>query len=327
MHIRRGALDWGVFLILAGAVPLAVRGGYLTAEQVGRLWTLWPLIVVGIGVGLILRRTQFDFLGGLLIAATFGLMIGGLVSGGVGGFPAQACGSDSGGVAFPTRDGSIAEGAGNVDLRIDCGNLTLGVAPGTAWTIAGKDAGGDGPTVTSGPSTLAMKSNDRGRHGFGPFTTRESWNVTLPDAPNLDLSVHVNAGSATGDLGTATLGQTTLELNAGSTTLDLGSVRAIKRLNATLNAGSLSLTLPNLSFDGSIQANAGSVEVCAPAGTGLRLHTDGSNLASFDYSGQGLVQDGPTWTTPGFETAAVKIDLRTQANAGSFALNPEDGCG
>src|SRR4051812_30974609 len=190
MHIRRGALDWGVFLILAGAVPLAVRGGSLTADQVGRLWTLWPLIVVGIGLGLMLRRTQFDFLGGLLIAATFGLMIGGLVSGGVDGFPAQACGSDSGGVAYPTRDGSIAEGPGNVDLRIDCGNLTLGVAPGTSWTIAGQDANGDGPTVTSGLSTLAVKSDDRGRHAFGPFTTRESWNVTLPDAPNLDLSVH-----------------------------------------------------------------------------------------------------------------------------------------
>ena len=52
MHIRRGALDWGVFLILAGAVSLAVRGRYLTADQVGRLWTLWPLIVVGVSLHL-----------------------------------------------------------------------------------------------------------------------------------------------------------------------------------------------------------------------------------------------------------------------------------
>ena len=222
----------------AGAVPLAVRGGYITAEQVGQLWTLWPLVVVGIGVGLILRRTQFDFLGGLLIAATFGLMIGGLVGGGVGGFPGQACGSDSGGVAFPSRDGSIAQGPATVDLRIDCGNLTLGVVPGTAWSIAGKDSTGDGPTVTSSANSLLVKSNNR-RDGFGPFTSRQSWNVTLPDAPNLDLSIHVNAGSATGNLGNATLGETNVESNAGSTSLDLGSVRAIKRLNATLNAGSL----------------------------------------------------------------------------------------
>ena len=76
MHIRRGFLGWGVFLILAGAVPLAVRSGYLSEDQVGRLWTLWPLILVGIGVGLILSRTRFDFLGGIIVAATFGLMVG-----------------------------------------------------------------------------------------------------------------------------------------------------------------------------------------------------------------------------------------------------------
>ena len=58
MHIRRGFLGWGVFLILAGAIPLLVRSGYLDADQVGRLWQLWPLILVGIGVGLILGRTR-----------------------------------------------------------------------------------------------------------------------------------------------------------------------------------------------------------------------------------------------------------------------------
>ena len=57
MRVRRGYLGWGVFLILAGAVPLAVRSGYLSDDQIGRLWSLWPLILVGIGVGLILGRT------------------------------------------------------------------------------------------------------------------------------------------------------------------------------------------------------------------------------------------------------------------------------
>ena len=92
MHVRRGYLGWGVFLILAGAVPLAVRSGYLSDDQIGRLWSLWPLILVGIGVGLILSWTRFAFVGGLIVAATFGLMVGGLLSTGIGTLSTGACG-------------------------------------------------------------------------------------------------------------------------------------------------------------------------------------------------------------------------------------------
>ena len=77
---------------------------------------------------------------------------------------------------------------------------------------------------------------------------------------------------------------------------------------------------------GSIEANAGAVQLCAPPGAALKLRTGESIIAAYDYDGNGLVQDGSTWTTPGFDTADVRIELRTVANAGSFALNPEGGC-
>ena len=50
-------------------------------------------------------------------------------------------------------------------------------------------------------------------------------------------------------------------------------------------------------------------------------------ITSYDYAGHGLVQDGKTWTTPGYDSATVRIELDTNANAGSFSLDPEDGCG
>jgi hypothetical protein len=77
MRINRGFLGWGVFLVLVGAVPLAVRGGYLTEDQIPRIASLWPLILIGIGVGILLARTRFAFAGGMVIAATFGLVVGG----------------------------------------------------------------------------------------------------------------------------------------------------------------------------------------------------------------------------------------------------------
>ena len=112
--MRRGFLGWGVFLILAGAVPLLVRSGTVSEDQIGRLWSLWPLILIGIGIGLILSRTRFDFVGGLVVAATLGLMAGGLLSTGVDRLSTGACGSDTSAVAFPAQDGTMT---GELRLR------------------------------------------------------------------------------------------------------------------------------------------------------------------------------------------------------------------
>ena len=324
MRVRRGFLGWGVFLILAGAVPLLVRSGYLTDDQIGRFWSLWPLILIGIGVGLVLRRTRLDFVGSLIVAATLGLMVGGLLSSGVSAISTGACGSDNGTVSFPTREGSLAAN-GSVDIQLDCGNMTLGVASGSGWKVAGKDANGSGPSIESSDSVLRVRSRgDRGAAWI--LGQRDTWQVTLPDASKLDVDVQLNAGSSAMDLGAAALGTFDLQLNAGSVTVDLGSVKQTEGIEFSLNAGSLAVTLPNLSMTGSIQANAGSVKLCAPPGAGLKLHTGESLLATYDYAGKGLVLNGSTWTTPGFDTAAVRIELRTEANAGSFALDPEGGC-
>ena len=104
------------------------------------------------------------------------------------------------------------------------------------------------------------------------------------------------------------------------------AAEAIQRIDVELNAGSVGVTLPHVSMTGTIHANAGAVRLCAQEGVGLKLHTGESIVASYDYADHGLVQDGSTWTTPGFDSAAQKIELQTEANAGSFTLDPEEGC-
>jgi hypothetical protein len=253
-------------------------------------------------------------------------MVGGLLSAGVNGFSSGSCGSDAATAAFPARDGTFAS-AGDVKLQLDCGNLNVGTAQGAAWHLEGTDAKGVGPSVESSGSSLDIRSRKASGTSFLGFGDRDTWRLTLPSSPELALDLQLNAGRGTVALAGATLGDVQLQMNAGSATLDLGSVAAIRTIDMQLNAGSLGLTLPNLSMTGTIQANAGSVEICAPPGAGLRLHTGESVLASYDYAGHGLVQDGKTWTTPGFEGATVRIELDTNANAGSFTLDPEDGCG
>jgi hypothetical protein len=86
------------------------------------------------------------------------------------------------------------------------------------------------------------------------------------------------------------------------------------------------VTLPAANMTGDVSVNAGSAEVCVPAGVALRITTGGNPLGTYDLEGQGLQQNGNTWSTPGFGSATTRIVLNLDANLGSITLNPENGC-
>jgi hypothetical protein len=325
MRVHRGFLGWGVFLILAGAIPLAVRAGYVSSDQFRGAGGLWPLILVGIGVGLILARSRYGFLGGFIVAATFGVIVGGLLAGSVGGID-LGCGSSRGATAFPVRQGPLTGSTASVDLDLSCGDLSVAVVTGNTWRVEGQDRDGTGPNVNAANDSLRVDT--RNRELFDALNDRQTWRISLPDGPTLDTRLTLSAGSSTIDLAGASLGRFETTLNAGSTTVDLGSVRQIRGLAVRLNAGSMVLTLPKMAVDGSIEVNAGSVELCAAPDVGLRIRTDESFVASYDFEGAGLAKNGSTWETPGFDNAAVKLDLQTHATAGSVSLDRSGGtCG
>ena len=325
MRIHRGFLGWGIFLILAGSIPLAVRAGYLTDDQLQNVGSLWPLILVGIGVGLILSRTQYGFLGGFIVAATFGVMVGGLLAGSVAGFD-LGCGGTSGTTAFPSRQGPLTGSSASIDIDLSCGDLTVAAAPGNNWQIEGQDRDGTGPNLNAANDSLRVSTRTSNRGLFGALGERQTWRLTLPDGPQLDTQLTLNAGSSTVNLAGANLGSFEATVNAGSATVDLGTARQVRDVHIDMNAGSIGLTLPNLSMTGSIEVNAGSVKICTPPGVALRIETKESIVSSYDFEGHGLVKNGSTWQTPDFDSAGVRIDLSAQANAGSISLDPAGGC-
>lgn len=328
MRVNQGFLGWGVFLLIAGAIPLAVRAGLITEDQVGNVGSLWPLILIGIGVAVLLSRTRLAVVGGLVVASTFGVIVGGVLAGGVGNLGLGACGPiGSNTTPFETRDGTFDDSSAIVGLELDCGDLTLTAGAGNGWTVAGDGPEGRGPTIDAERGSLRVASSDGGRDWFSGLNRREAWRVTLPQGVGLDLAVDINAGSADVDLGAASIRSLDLSVNAGSVVVDLGAADELGDLQIELNAGALDLTLPDVTFEGSIEGNASSVNLCTPPGAGLRLNTEESIVAAYNYDGQGLVKNGTTWETPGFDTAEVRIELDTRANAGSFSLNPEEGCG
>ena len=322
MHVNRGLLGWGLFLVLLGAVPLAVRAGAVDVPTVQRAWELWPLILIGIGAGLVLKRTRLSFVGGLVTAVTFGLIGGSLLAGGIG-TPFANCGAGGNGTAFAGRSGTLGTDAA-VDLTLSCGDLQVTTASGGTWTISGSDDRGAGPQIDAGSDRLIVDSNRRS--GAGIVGASDHWQVTLPQDPRLTLDVTLNAGSARLDLSGADVPQVGATVNAGSLRIDLSDAAAVGTIDATVNAGSLKVRLPARSVTGSLTANAGAIELCVPSGVAIRFHTSDNPLGGNNFASRGLTKSGSDWVSAGFDTATTRIDVTTTANLGSINLNPENGC-
>ena len=328
MRIHRDLAGWGVFFIVAGGVPLAVQTGLLDAVTLERWWSFWPLILVGIGLGLILTRTPLEIVGGLIVSGTFGLLAAGVLTsgfGGIGDLPSGVCdsGTDGAGTPFQSRTGAFGSDA-SVSVDVACGTVEIVTAAGQTWTVEGVADAGREPRIDADSESLSVSPPDSDFGGF--LDERDRWVVSLPTAPSLEVFLSVDAGSVLADLGDARLGILDVELNAGQATVDLQDAAEVGGIEASLNAGSLDLYLPAVSTTGTIEANAGSIRLCAPAGVALRLHTDENVLASYDFGSAGLVQAGDTWETPGYDTAVTRIELQIEANVGSFRLNPDEGC-
>jgi hypothetical protein len=325
VRIHRDLAGWGVFFVVAGGVPLAVQTGIIDPAVLDRWWSFWPLILVGIGLGLIFTRTSLEMLGGLIVSGTLGLLAAGILTsgfGGIGDLPSGVCGPGGGGTPFAPRSGTFESDA-SVRVDVACGNVEIGTAGGDTWTVEGVDEGGRGPTIEADGETLDIQPPD---DDFGFLGERDRWVVRLPTTVRLDIDLSLDAGAAVADLGDARLGAFEIELNAGQATVNLRDVTEIDSIGARLNAGSLGLYLPAVTTTGTIEANAGSIRLCAPPGVALRLHTADSVLSSYDFGDAGLVQVGDVWETPGYDTAVTRIELQIEANAGSFSLDPAEGC-
>lgn len=323
MRVDSRLIGFGVFFLVFGGVLLAARQGAISAELVERAWQLWPLLLIGAGVSIVLEGRAIGAVGGLLISATLGVMAAGLVAG--GGFPFGSCGGAADdATAFPAQGGELASDS-LVEIDFSCGDLTVESVEGSAWSLEGRSERGTAPDVEQDGSELRLEpGSDRGFFGVGDASP--TWTVRLPTASRIDLDVGLNAGSGTVRLEGADLEGVDVAVNAGSLRVDMRGVASLGAFSAAANAGQLVVWLPDIDAEGSVAANAGSIAICRPDGIGLSVVSQGT-ISSNDFASRGLVQVGDAWQTPDFAAADVQVRLEASANAGSLSLDPPDDCG
>ncbi len=317
MQINRGLIFWGVALITAGAVALAIQAQLIPADTARQAWRLWPLLLVVIGLAVIASRTPFGAVATLLA----GLVAGGLAGTVVAGVPdgmSLGCGGEP--TEVVNAEGSFATD-GEVELDFSCGELDVTTQAGSAWSVVARHGGDKEPEISSDDDSLRVDAKGGGFIGF--TDSRQAWDVVLPTDSTLSLTVDSNAASARLDLEDADLSTLAIDANAGEVHLGLPGAE-VRELSLDANAGSISIETDDATVvDGSVEMNAGSLELCAPDGVGIAITIEDENVTfSHNLDDAGFTRQGNTWSRGG----DPDVSLEVSGNAASFTFNPEDGC-
>ncbi len=317
MRINIGFVFWGVALITAGVVALAIQAGAIPAERAQDAWRFWPVIIIVIGLAVIAARTRFA----VVATAVAGLVVGGMAGTFVAGFPdGFSFGCEGRADETLTEEGTFGTDP-EIDLDMNCGEVHVSTAPGSDWAIEARYAG-DAPEIESGADSLHVESGSSFAF-FGLTDADQAWDVTLPTDPTLALSVDANAASTTLDLDDATLSDLGVDANAGDVEIRLPGA-SVSELTVDANAGSISIEVDeSTELNGSIEMNAGSLDLCVPEGIGLAITMSDVNVTfSHNLDELGLTRQGDVWRSGSGDA----ITLSIEGNAASFTLNPEDGC-
>jgi hypothetical protein len=311
--------------VLLGTVPLAVQVGIVEPTAVRELWQLWPLILIGLGIGLILRLTRIAWLGGLIVAATLGLMLGSLLAGGARGI-SSACIGTGVGEEQTTQSGEAGAGRFETQIELTCGDLDVIRASGNTWTVVARHAEGQGPAIVATSSGLELGSESGGSLPlFGQ--SRRELDLTLPSGSELTVGLTLNAARGELALGGGPLESASATLNASDARIDVSGATmvGVATVRATLNASSGVLLLPAQPVTGSISLNASSLTLCIAPEAGVRIEHHGT-LSSADFSSAGLTRTDDQWETPGFDAATAQVRLELSTTLSSVTLDRSGGC-
>ncbi len=344
MRINRSLLNWGVFLIALGGIPLAVDRGWLASDIARELGQLWPLILVGIGLGLILRWTPLAWFGGALVAATFGILIGAAVvalpdddiddlQGVIPAVVVGTCGADDAGPASTTQ-GSVANpDAFELYISLACGELAITRAAEASWGLQAAHALDDAPSIRERDLDGATSYLGVVQDGSGdlPFLGRQQpsdWSVQVPASAALIVAATLDGVKADLRLGAGPLTRVRGTLNASVATVDLADALTPSQADVelSLNASKGRLILPDGLLRGDVTLNASSLTVCIPAGAPLQVQLDAAG-SSDDLASSGLQETSPgRWDLPDAAVAGEGIVLAIDSNLSSLSVERPETC-
>lgn len=279
---RYRSFFWPALLILAGIVALLVNTGRISADRLGELWNLWPVILILIGLELIIRRSVHGRSSEIAAALIALLAIGGAVV-----YIAVAPNPGNSQVM------DLADTVGSIDhaaVEVDVGAATITMTAGDSMNgdlyRAHIEYSGSRPGITLDRSTGNLRI-EQSSGGVDFFQSRR-FVMTLELNPSIPWTVTSNTGavSETLNLGGARIASIVINTGASREDITLGHPSGIVPI--TVNGGALTVHMHRPSgIPASVTVSGGAVSLDAD---GRQTHAIG-NL-SFQTSDFGGAIDG-----------------------------------
>lgn len=285
----------GMILISLGIVFLLNNLGYVSWAVWFRILTLWPVILIAIGIEIIFRKTRLSFLT-ILSPLLFMVAILG---------PAFFRGVELHKVyhALETYkwsedlDTSVAKVTAIVQLR--AGNLEISSA--TEKLISAKLDYWERKPITTyeysgfdSSATVETRDRDRGWKGWSWRSWgAKDWEIKLTDRIPINLRIYAKATDGELDLSDLKLKNLNLDIKAANFNIKLGDL--VDQLNCR------------------IESDASRLYLLIPQNIGLKIENY-ARLTSTSFSELSILKYDNIYQTSNFEQASQKIDLSLEGS-------------
>lgn len=278
---------WGLFLLFLGTVFLLQTFHVLPWSLWGTLWRFWPVLIIIIGLGILLRQYNPWLVSGLILLLLLACL----------GIAIWQHGPSSQNVTSYTEPLDGLQSA-QVELELNAAELEVGsLTPGAANLVEAAS------TSESGGGFLKVSLYREGSTGRLYLSTARSdgepWDEPEGEVKlSRDIPLTMNVRSAVGNL-----------------YLDLGELE-VTELTMDLDAGNYTIRMPAAGVTSArIKADVTNLEIIIPEGTALSLKAD-TDLSTLEIAEERFPGNGGYYVSSGFASAGNRIEVELESHIG-----------
>ncbi len=322
MHDNTRGLGFGIFLLTVGIVWLLSMAKIVTMSTLYALVTLWPLLLIAIGIGVIFRKNV------IIRLLTWIVLVAVIIS--YGYFvkpktPAIFMDLDIGRVDLHYDSDDVSSNDKNTEIGTN--NVSYEKPPQTEKCKLKLNMGATKLTVDSHTDKLfdaslgrlvkCSKSEDN--NGKNVYIKVESESMTFKDLDELES--HAEAESRL-HLDKNVLWDIDLDTGVMSSALDLSDIK-VERLNVETGLSKVKIYLGSYDTQINMEADLSKVDLVLPEDTGIRIKLDGT-LSNTNINGSGWTESDDWRYSPDYESKSHKIEADISMSMGKLNVSNID---